>query len=275
MTDECIHGFPTELCDICSPRRPAEPAATPAPTPRRPRATSSLRSPSGPAAGTASSAASRGGSRKPESPAAAARAFASLRAHHFTHIDNLPAIVAAGALLPRSAAAPSIDVASVELVGARRNVTVPEGTAVIDYVPFALTPDALAWEAVRSGADSPLWSDAARASRATDFVILVVPTTAFDDAVALADGNAIDPGVRFATGREAVGSLLRRARLTDPELQSVELLSATPVPLSSVAVVGVANERSREVARRTLAAAGATPPRVAVFPPWFVPATAV
>ena len=270
VTDECIHGFPTELCDICSPRSAPEPAQKASPAPRRSRATSTLREPRTPAprgrtaaAGTSASAATKG------------LALSSLRAHHFTHIENLPAIVAAGALLPRSEATPSIDVSSGELTAARSAVLTPEGIPLPEYVPFSLTPDSLAWEAVRSGADSPLWSDAARTSRATDFVVLVVPATAFGDAVSLADSNAIDADVRFATGREAVGALLRRVQLSDPDLQRVELLAAESVPLDSVAVVGVANDRSRERVRAILAEGAGPAPRVAVFPPWFVSGGAV
>ncbi|MHB1164543.1 MAG: type II toxin-antitoxin system toxin DNA ADP-ribosyl transferase DarT [Candidatus Nanopelagicales bacterium] len=61
---------------------------------------------------------------------------------HFTHIDNLPGIVAAGGLHPASAVAPTVDVADPAVKARRRTQVVepdsdyPDGSVVSDHVPF-------------------------------------------------------------------------------------------------------------------------------------------
>jgi hypothetical protein len=62
--------------------------------------------------------------------------------------------------------------------------------------------------------------------------------------------------------------MLRRLSVTG--LEAAEALSPVPVPLSSVALIGVANEPVRDRVREMLRGASATP-RVAVYPPWFQP----
>lgn len=267
VTDECIHGFPTELCDICSPRQREEPIVPAAPAPRRTRVPgTSLRSPVPPVArGKAPSL------RSPEPEPAPTRVFSALRAHHVTHVDNLAAIVEAGAILASDEAAPSVDVSSPATRESRAAATAPDGSAVAAHVPFTLSPDATRWDELRSGAEDDRWSDVARRTRATEYVVLVVPVAEFGANVILADGDADAEGTRFAVGPDAADNLLRRSGITDPDMLGVELLAGPSVPFGSVAVVGVPNDRVRQSVRALLAERGGTAPRVAVFPPWFVP----
>lgn len=265
MTDECIHGFPTELCDICSPRQRETPAEPTAPAPRRTRITTDLRSTPAPA-------------RVPGGPLRSAvpdlpepRVFAALRAHHATHIDNLPGIVSAGAIVAATEASPAVDVSSDATREARTEATAPDGSPVAAHVTFSLSPDATRWDELRRGAEGERWSDAARRTRATDYVVLVVPVSAFGASVIVADQDAEAEDVRFAVGPEAATNLIRRTDFTDPEMHGLELLAGPSVSFSSVAVIGVPNDRARQQVKAVLAEHGGHAPRVAVFPPWFVP----
>jgi len=262
VTDECIHGFPTELCDICSPRQREEPLERSAPAPRRTRLTpTDLRST--PATPTSLRSA------VPELPEP--RVFASLRAHHATHVDNLASIVSAGALLAADQVTPTVDVSSAETRAARAEATAPDGSPVAGHVPFALSPDAARWDELRRGAEGARWSDAARRARATEYVVLVVPVSSFGASVIVADQDAEAEDVRFAVGPEAATNLIRRTDFTDPEMHGLELLAGPSVPFSSVAVIGVPNDRVRQQVKALLAEHPGHKPRVAVFPPWFVP----
>ncbi|MBT2501964.1 DarT ssDNA thymidine ADP-ribosyltransferase family protein [Curtobacterium sp. ISL-83] len=259
MTDECIHGFPTELCDICSPRQ-RDPLLDAVPAPRRTRITTSLRS-----APTASA------SRAAAAALAEPRVFATLRAHHVTHVDNFASIVSDGAISAADQAPVSVDVSSPETRAARAATYAPDGTPVAAHVPFTLSPDATRWDELRRGAEGERWSDAARRTRATDYVVLVVPVSAFGASVIVADKDADLEDARFAVGPEAATNLIRRTDFTDPEMHELELLAGPSVPFSAVAVVGVPNDRIRQDVKAILSEYGGHAPRVAVFPPWFVP----
>lgn len=65
--------------------------------------------------------------------------------YHFTHVDNLPALLAVGALLadaglPRSLLTADVGDAGVKSARRRRVVPVPPGGVVADYVPFYFAP---------------------------------------------------------------------------------------------------------------------------------------
>ncbi|TDN45291.1 uncharacterized protein DUF4433 [Curtobacterium flaccumfaciens] len=265
MTDECIHGFETELCDICAPRQRAASEIPTAPTPRRTRITTSLRTVPGQAATPASSL------RSPVPDLPEARDFASLRAHHVTHVDNLDDIVGSGAILASDAVTPVVDVASAAARAARAEATAPDGSSVAGHVPFTLSPDATRWDELRSGAEGERWSDAARRTKAIEYIMLVVPVSAFGASVIVADQDADADDVRFAVGPEAATNLIRRTDFTDPEMLGLELLAGPSVPFSAVAVIGVPNDRVRQTVKAVLQDHGGHAPRVAVFPPWFVP----
>lgn len=264
MSDECIHGFPTELCDICAPRqRDASEPLTP--TPRRTRITANLRTVPGKEAAPAHSL------RSPVPDLPEARDFASLRAHHVTHLDNLDDIVGASAILAADAVTPVVDVSSPATRSVRAEAQAPDGSSLAAHVPFTLSPDALRWDELRTGAEGGRWSDAARRTKAIEYVMLVVPVSAFGDSVIIADQDADAEDVRFAVGTDAATNLIRRTDFTDPEMLGLELLAGPSVPFSAVAVIGVPNDRVRASVKAILADHGGYAPRVAVFPPWFVP----
>jgi hypothetical protein len=270
VTDECIHGFPTELCDICAPRQREESAIPAAPTPRRTRITTNLRV-DPPASGPGTSLRSPTSLRSSSAELPEARVFASLRAHHVTHIDNLDGIVGSGAILAADQAEPAVDVSSPETRAARAEAEAPDGSTIASHVPFTLSPDAVRWDELRTGAEGGRWSDAARRTRAVDYVVLVVPVSAFGASVVVADQDADADDVRFAVGPDAATNLIRRTDFSDPEMLGLELLAGPSVPFSSVAVIGVPNDKARQTVRAVLADHGGHAPRVAVFPPWFVP----
>ncbi len=138
-------------------------------------------------------------------------------------------------------------------------------------MPFTLSPDATRWDELRTGAEGERWSDAARRTKATEYIMLVVPVSAFGASVIVADQDAEAEDVRFAVGPEAATNLIRRTDFTDPEMLGLELLAGPSVPFSAVAVIGVPNDRVRQTVKAVLQDHGGHAPRVAVFPPWFVP----
>lgn len=252
---ECIHGFDDGLCDVCFPRTPAPPPARTA-APRAPRTRSAARS--------TSAAGALAGS------APASLRLAGRRVHHVTHLRTLESIALDGELRPD--AVPDVDVSSAMARELRATAIVPDGRSVASFVAFHLAQNSHRWEELREGAEGTHWSDAARAARATEFVILTVPVDALGDDVVFADGDAAAVGTRFAAGVESGTQALRRLHASDPEFRDAELLVAGPVPLSAVAVIAVANERVRDTVRAVFANAGRPAPRIAVYPPAFAPA---
>lgn len=249
MGDDCIHGFPAGLCDVCYPRTPVEAAPV--------RRAASSRSPGSRLSGPRSTA---------PPPAAPPFAFASHRFFHVTHIDNLAAILSDGELRPD--AAPALDVSSATTRELRAGADLADGSTVAAHVAFYGSPTATRWLELRDGALGPHWSDAARAARATEFLLFGVPGAALGDAVVAADADAAAPATRFAFGVPDATTLLRRARAADSELADIEVLSASSVPVASIAAITVANEPMRDLVRYLLREAGAAP-KIAVYPPWF------
>lgn len=187
--------------------------------------------------------------------------------HHVTHLRTLESIALDGELRPDAVA--DVDVSSATTRELRATATVPDGRSVASFVAFQLAQDAIRWEELREGAEGSHWSDAARAARPTEFVILTVPVDSLGEDIVFADGDAAAAGTRFAAGVEAGTQALRRLHASDPEFRGAELLAAGPVPISAVAVIAVANERVRDAVRELFASAGHAAPRIAVYPPAF------
>jgi hypothetical protein len=258
---ECIHGFELELCDICSPRLQPEPVK-PVRAPRTAKPAVERRPVSTPATRTPGSS-SRVGEKS-------AVPFAAQRVYHVTHVRNLERIVTDGEI--RAGVTPEVDISSAHTRELRSLATVRPGTQVSGHVPFYLTPNATRWNELRTGAEGVFWSDAAREARPSDFVALVTTMAGIGPDVVVADGDAVSPVTRFATGAEDGKALLRRTRADDPELQDAEVLAPESVPLSAVALIGVSNDKIKRRVQRLLAEAGGAEPRIAVYPPWFLPA---
>jgi hypothetical protein len=246
---ECIHGFDEGLCDVCFPRTRPEPA--------RPARSAITRAPR---SGTVT--------RAPATPAAPATLrLPGRRVHHVTHLRTLESIALDGEL--RADAAPDVDVSSATTRELRASASVPDGRSVASLVAFHLAQDSTRWQELREGAAGAHWSDAARAAKPADFVILAVPVDALGVDVVFADGDAGAVATRFAAGVEAGTQALRRLHAVDPEFRDAELLVGGAVPLETVAVVTVANDRVRDEVRTMFANAGRPAPRIAVYPPAF------
>ncbi|NIJ05284.1 DarT ssDNA thymidine ADP-ribosyltransferase family protein [Frigoribacterium faeni] len=273
MTDECIHGFERELCDICAPRKrepllDADGQARTLVTKRRApsRKPESLRSTPALARDSAAVAVAA------QSAARVAPAFAAQRVYHWTHVSNLPAVFAAGELVPSADAAPVLDVSSEATRALRASVSTASGAPVAAHVPFSLSPHASAWDVLRSGAEGYEWSDAARTAKATDFVMLVVPVTALGDDFVVTERDAAVQGVRSGAGLDDASSMVRRFSLADPDLLEPEVLVPRAVPLDAVTLIGVPHDKMRDRVKQLLVEFGGAAPRVAVYPPWFRPA---
>lgn len=250
---ECIHGLDEGLCEICYPRS--------APTPRR----AATRAPaSRPSAARPTRAATGATTRVAAGPPVL---LGSQRIYHVTHIRNLEMIVIDGEL--RADAEPEVDLSSPLAREMRRSAPLASGGTVADRVPFFLSPDAERWRELRDGAAGTHWSDAARATSPTEFVVLVADARAAGDDVVLADGDAAAHATRFAHGPEAGTQQLRRMRGVDPGYAEAELLAPSPFPFEAVALIGVPHEPMRDRVRDILREAGGHAPKVAVYPPWF------
>lgn len=285
MADECIHGFDDGLCAICFPPKLPEPLPTSAQTaPVRGSTRSSARTATAAGRTATAEAAARGTSRAAQttrSLSAPPVDAGKVRIYHVTHLDNLARILGAGALVPDAAGAePVVDLAAPAVRSFRRVQAVPGTDAVLaDYVPFLLTPDALIWDAVRTGTPDPRLTEEAVGRPAADHVMLVSSVAAAAGArtvagtLAVSDVDAALPGAELATEWADIERLLRRLAHEDESarLATAELLVHGEVPLERIAVIAVANEKVRDRVRAALAAVGVRT-RVAVYPPWFLPA---
>ncbi|MDH6237691.1 DarT ssDNA thymidine ADP-ribosyltransferase family protein [Cryobacterium sp. CG_9.6] len=282
MSDECIHGLDGGLCAICFPK--AAPEVVPVATVRKRSSSAKPPSLTGPRRVTPVAA--------PRKTAAAKRAVDNVgeqRLYHVTHISNLAAILADGGLLADASESmevrPTVDVSAPAVRDARRTVLLPgdDDLTVANYVPFFLSPDASVWDAIRARTGDPRLVLNAHGSDAYDFVIIVSTVKTVVDAhvatnedfpagVALADGDAGAAGTRIVATSDGVERMLVRLR-SDPEsdvLRHAELLVMDSFPLELVTLLGVANDRVRDVVRAILKQSGYSP-KVAVYPPWFQP----
>lgn len=253
--DECIHGFEPGMCASCFP-------------PPEPEKVAVKRAPKAPKTNLRTPAANSSGAKAPEPRAS----NLPKRIFHVTHVRNLPAILDSGELHP------SVDAhAEAEIVLAseitrelRATAQATAGASVLDCVAFSLTPKATWWAEVQDGAAGPTWSDAARRALAVDFVVLGVDISAVADRLVVTDGDAAAQATALGSTPDAAKRMLARAAMDDTVMQAAEALIPGTVPLASVALVAVANDRRRDEVKKSLAAAGLTA-KVAVYPPWFVP----
>lgn len=209
------------------------------------------------------------GGRPAGSVVAPSVTLAEHRIFHVTHEQNLAAILADGAL--RAGVVPAVDVSSAATREVRATIEVRDGATVADYVPFYLSPDAAKWDELRSGAIGIHWSDAARATKPLDYVMLVTTAGELGPDVVVTDRDAADLSTRFGIGTDGGGPLLRRLRSEDPEFVEPEILAPESVSFEVITLIGVPNDRVRDRVKRLIADAGGHAPKVSVFPPWFQP----
>lgn len=280
---ECIHGMEGTQCAICFPK------PDPVPPPR----VVNRMSRTGTAASTPRRSPRVAGGASAASRAAAAPKkqinVGEQRIYHLTHIDNLPQIIATGAILAdtndKLDARPAVDISASATREARHRATVfePEGVAVADYVPFFLSPNASVWRNIRSQIPDVRLSTNAHEASAYDFVLLISTIQhayqaqgedAADAAnVIVTDGDASGTLTRFGTSRESSERMLRGMR-ADEESDTIlhaELLVRDRLPFDRVTLIGVANDNVRNTVKQILARA-AHKPKVSVYPPWFQPA---
>jgi hypothetical protein len=261
VSDECIHGFVDGLCATCNPKPVPEVAVA-----ARPAARSRVA-----AAPRATVRSLRAAARIPTG-SVPADTLLEQRIYHVTHLTNLAGVVADGAVV--AGAQPALDLSPTELREERRDI--PIGTAGLllpDFVPFFLSPESELWERLRTGRSHPRLSAAAHAAEPLEFVFLVstirhVATT--EDGFVLADGNVEGQSTRFASTREDAERMLYRLRASsnDTALRDAELLVPRRLPLESVTLIGVANDRVRQSVRELLVGSAFTP-KISVYPPWF------
>jgi ssDNA thymidine ADP-ribosyltransferase, DarT len=262
VSDECIHGFVDGLCATCNPKPLPELV-----TASRPAARSRVAAPP-----RATVRSLRAAARIPVG-SVPADTLLEQRIYHVTHVSNLPGILEQRAII--AGAEPHLDLSPAALREERAEISVPGSRELrlTDFVPFFLSPDAGLWQSLRSGHDHPRVSAAGRAADPLEFVFLVSTVRhviAIDPVFALADGNAEASATRFATTREDAERMLYRLRAeSDSErLHNAELLVAGRLPLESVTLIGVANDKVRATVRDVLAGSDFTP-KISVYPPWF------
>jgi len=254
--EECIHGFEREFCDICSPRKAPEPVR-----PAR-RAPATERSPRPSRASTAGSARDSSGPRGPVIDPATHRVF------HVTHRDTLEFILDAGELIP--GAEVPVDLSTPLIRELRATVPATDDATVADCVAFALSDQASWWRDLRDGAlDRTRWTDAARALRPTDLVVLVATLGALPGAV-VTDADAASAVARVAREPEAIARTIARVKAGTGALEG-EALVPGPVPFEAIVLIGVANEPARDRVRELLAATGRRDVRILLSPEWFQP----
>ncbi len=253
---ECIHGFEDGMCDICFPRKAPEPVVTVA----------------APATRGGTRVTARAARRVPGAPAGVSAKlppFASRRFYHVTPLPNLESILLDGELRPfASGVTPDVDVAAPLARELRAHADVGDGRHVDEFVPFIASPDADRWAELRTGAEEPHWSAAARSLTALDYAVLVAVGRDLGTDIVVADGDADAPVTRFTIDDPVKG--ISQASRRDPDLLGVEVLAPGSVPMTSVNLIAVANEPARARVRRMFADVEGAPPRVVVHPPWFV-----
>ncbi len=211
------------------------------------------------------------------------------RLYHVTHVDNLAGILEAHAIFADAShaweARPAIDIAAPSTRDTRRHLTVTElGDApVAEYVPFALTPDASFWSSIRAGEEDTRLSPEVSSHSAADFVVLVSSVKSVREGkpqngsiapqLVLAETDAADALTRFAATPDEFTRLLSRLRAAPDSaaLLEAEILVHDSLSFDSVSLIGVANDKVREVVRRMLDDSGYEH-RVAVYPPWYTAA---
>lgn len=285
MNEECIHGLDKARCDLCTPKaRPVveQPVRTATVRPRQATASTTTAT-RAPARRTPTRPATRAAGAPPED-------VGTQRIYHLTHVSNLADILSAGRLLADGSSEwetrPIVDISSPENRAARRNALLAAdgSSSVANYVPFALAPKSSIWEGVLVGETDDRLAASVLAIAPADFVMLVTTVKAVFDAVdareernamavAVTDGDAANPLTRFGSTRDTAERQIRKLRADQlsEAILDAELLVADEFPIESVTLIGVANDRAREVVKAVLKDFSFRP-KVAVYPPWFRPA---
>ena len=202
--------------------------------------------------------------------------------YHITHVDNLPAILAAGALwsdtrLKAGTAAPK-NIAHEHIKQRRERTTVavtPRGV-VADYVPFYFCPRSPMLLALKGGVVG------GAAGEQSDIVHLVLDAESLVDAglaCVHTDGNAASQPLRFFPGVSGFANLrwdvIQSWSWKDTpddndrkRSKQAEFLVHDAVPWSHVRLIGALTESTRDRALVAIATAPHRPP-VTLQPDWY------
>ncbi|MEO7349799.1 MAG: DarT ssDNA thymidine ADP-ribosyltransferase family protein [Terrimesophilobacter sp.] len=190
------------------------------------------------------------------------------RIFHLTHVKNLEAILTQKQILSDAAGAnPLIDISSPDNRELRRELKAG-AASVASYVPFFLAPDALLWEGMRSGVANYRLANNAERIPASEFVMLVGSVSGAGSDSMITDGDAADPATQFSSPDQLGGRMPRRFFEEEDSIRSAEFLVPGAFPLTSITLIGVANDKVRAQVRAMVSAHGFTH-KVSVYPPWF------
>ncbi|PZG00859.1 type II toxin-antitoxin system toxin DNA ADP-ribosyl transferase DarT [Micromonospora deserti] len=205
---------------------------------------------------------------------------------HFTHIDNLPAVLKAGRLFSDGSVGPQLatNVGAAEIKARRRErrVPCPPGGVVADYVPFYFAPRSPMMFRIACdhrdgksgcypGGDDPLVylvssvervSDAGREWVASDgncAVGLTSFSASLDELATLVDW----PLLRAKVWKDIPEDMDRMRR------RAAEFLVHREFPLDLLAGYAVRTEERREQVRQVFRDAGMIEPYVSVRPNWY------
>ena len=246
---ECIHGLDAERCDACAPRKPTSAdskAGAVKPTRARPQRSARV-----------------GASTKHVAVDTGTR-----RIFHLTHVKNLEGILAQKQILSDAAGAnPVIDISAADNRELRREVSAG-AASVASYVPFFLAADAHLWEGMRSGVANYRLAEDAERIPASEFVILVGSVSGAGPDAMITDGDAADPATRFSSPDQLGGRMPRRFFEEEDSIRSAEFLAPNAFPITSITLIGVANDKVRAHVRTMVSAHGFAH-KVSVYPPWF------
>ncbi len=199
--------------------------------------------------------------------------------YHFTDVENLPGILAAGELRPHSAAPCVVDVADETIKSRRARTEVPcgPGGMVCDYVPFYFAPCSPMLYSIKSGNVDGVSPEQRR------LVYFVSSTEAVLGAGlrhVFTDGNASAAFTAFHEDPARLAAVvdwpLMRARywFNTPEdsdrrrRRGAEMLVHEALPFGLVSELGVYDSRARARVVRTVGDAG-SPIAVRVRRDWY------
>lgn len=203
------------------------------------------------------------------------------RIYHVTHVSNLAGILAEGKIV--ADATPVVDISAPETRKTRRAVILADAS-IANHVPFFLAPNASIWQSICTGESDSRLSPESRGIPASEFVILVSTVknaregkTVDDDArqadIAVTDGDAADAHTRYGATRVDSERLLRKLR-SDAESDAIldaEFLVRGEFPFELITLIGVGSDKMRDEVKAQIAGIEGHRPKVAVYPPWFLP----
>jgi hypothetical protein len=189
---------------------------------------------------------------------------------HFTHVDNLPAIVQAGHMYSSNKTQPTVNVALQQVKARRQAIAVhpddgyPTSTSVADHVPFYIAPRSPMLYVVTCGhADYDGGTDSV--------VFLGLPIGSIVDAGLIwcaSDANAATDLVRFTRQVEELGSFVDFDLLCQkmwsktpddqnrPSRRAAEVLVLDRLPIEMITHVVAKTTPSLDLARSALVSVG-------------------